>query len=63
MLRSELYAIPALIAAAATVVIIHLDAYSIGTSLGAAAICFLIRMIGVRYDLNAPEPPLRREHG
>src|SRR5690625_84421 len=63
VLRSELYAIPALVAAAITAVLIHFDAYGIGTSLGAAAVCFSIRMIGVRYDLNAPEPPRRRDHG
>lgn len=59
VLRSELYAIPALVAASITVVVIYLDAYNIVTALTAAAICFIIRMLGVRYGLNAP-PPLRR---
>ena len=36
VLRSELYAIPAL---------------------GAVAACFVIRMLGVRYKINAPRPP------
>lgn len=63
VLRSELYAIPALVAAGLTVVIVHLDAYGIGTALAAAAVCFAVRMLGVRYDLNAPEPPRRRDHG
>lgn len=61
VLRSELYAIPALVAAALTVVVIHLDAYGLTTALAAAAACFVIRMVGVRYDLNAPEPPRRYE--
>lgn len=59
VLRSELYAIPALIGAAVTVAVIHFGVYGIATALGAAAVCFVIRMIGVRYDLNAPEPPRR----
>lgn len=59
VLRSELYAIPALVAATITVALLHLDIYSLWTALGAAAVCLLIRMVGVRYDLNAPEPPYR----
>ncbi len=56
VLRSELYAIPALIAAVLTVAAIRLDVYNLATALGAAAICFVIRMLGVRYQLNAPGP-------
>ncbi len=63
VLRSELYAIPALVAAALTVLVIRLDAYSLGTALGAAAACFVIRMVGVHFHLNAPEPPGRRYDG
>jgi uncharacterized membrane protein YeiH len=56
VLRSGLYAIPALIGATAIVVatLLHLDGPS--TEVGAAALCFGIRMIGVRYSLNAPTP-------
>ncbi len=61
VLRSELYAIPAAVAAGLTVVVIHFDAYNIGTALGAAAVCFVIRMLGVRYRLHAPEPPRWRD--
>ncbi|WP_131104622.1 trimeric intracellular cation channel family protein [Ornithinimicrobium sufpigmenti] len=57
VLRSELYAIPALVAATITVGLLHLDIYSLWAALGAAAACFLIRIVGLRYDLNAPEPP------
>lgn len=59
VLRNELYAIPALVAAALTVVVLHLDVYTVWTALGAAAVCFLIRMLGLRFDLHAPEPPYR----
>lgn len=57
VLRSELYAIPALVAAAMTVIAIGLDVYGLPAALGAAAVCFAIRMLGVRYKLNAPRPP------
>ncbi|BCI52144.1 membrane protein [Mycolicibacterium litorale] len=60
VLRSELYAIPALIGAGCAAA-----AYSFGhrgtvAALSAAGVCFLIRMIGVRFDLHAPQPPGRR---
>lgn len=57
VLRSELYAIPALVAAAITVVAMHAGARGVGMALGAASVCFVIRMIGVRFDLHAPMPP------
>ena len=57
VLSSELYAIPALIGAGCAVAA-HGFGYD-GTlpALGAAAVCFVTRMIGVRFDLNAPRPP------
>lgn len=57
VLRSELYAIPALVAAAITVAAIRLDVYGLAAALVAAAVCFVIRMLGVRFQLNAPGPP------
>jgi uncharacterized membrane protein YeiH len=57
VLRSELYAIPALVAAAITVAAIRLDVYGLPAALAAAAACFVIRMLGVRFDLHAPRPP------
>ena len=57
VLSSGLYAIPALIGATATVVATVLDVHGPATAVGAAALCFLIRMVGVRYDLGAPMPP------
>jgi uncharacterized membrane protein YeiH len=56
VLRSELYAIPALIGATIVVVSSLLGVYGIGLAVIAALVCFGIRMIGVRYDLNAPKP-------
>lgn len=60
VLRSELYAIPALVAAAITLVTIRADVYGLPAALGAAAVCFIIRMLGVRFRLNAPKPPGHR---
>jgi uncharacterized membrane protein YeiH len=57
VLRSELYAIPALVAAAITVATMRLGVYGLPAALGAAAVCFAIRMLGVRFGLNAPTPP------
>jgi uncharacterized membrane protein YeiH len=56
VLSSGLYAIPALAAATITVVTSKTGVYGIPAALCAAAACFGIRMIGVRYGLNAPRP-------
>jgi uncharacterized membrane protein YeiH len=56
VLTSGLYAIPALLAAAVTVVTIRTDVYGVPAALGAATLCFAVRMLGVRYGLNAPAP-------
>lgn len=61
VLTSGLYAVPALIGAAAAVVADELGASSALTSVGAAALCFVIRMVGVHYDLDAPFPPAPAE--
>jgi uncharacterized membrane protein YeiH len=57
VLRSDLYAIPALVAAAMTVATTLTGVYGVPAALGAAAVCFVIRMLGLRYGLNAPGPP------
>jgi uncharacterized membrane protein YeiH len=57
VLRADLYAIPALVAAALTVGAIRAGIYHLPTALGAAAVCFAIRMLGIRFRLNAPGPP------
>ena len=56
VLNSGLYAIPALVGAAITVVGEELGANGIATAVVAAAVCFAIRMIGVHFGLNAPHP-------
>jgi uncharacterized membrane protein YeiH len=57
VLRSELYAIPALAAALVVVVTDRIGAYGVPAAAGAATLCFGIRMLGVRFQLNAPGPP------
>jgi uncharacterized membrane protein YeiH len=56
VLSSGLYAIPALIGAAAAVLARWSGASGVVVTVGTAALCFVIRMVGVRYDLNAPSP-------
>ncbi|WP_455901458.1 trimeric intracellular cation channel family protein [Rhodococcus gordoniae] len=56
VLNSELYAIPALVAATVIVVCESLGVPTLPAAVGAAALCFAIRMVGVRYDLDAPGP-------
>ena len=56
VLSSGLYAIPALIGAAATVAATELGASGPVVTVSAAVLCFFIRMVGVHYDLNAPSP-------
>jgi uncharacterized membrane protein YeiH len=63
VLRSGLYAIPALIGATAIVVVTLLGVYGLPTAVGAAALCFGIRMVGVRFSLHAPMPPAASEPG
>lgn len=61
VLRSELYAIPALLGATITVVARRTDSYGIAAAIAAAVSCFALRMLGVRFGLNAPRPPAQRE--
>lgn len=56
VLRSGLYAIPALIGATVTVIAVETGVYGVPAAIGAAALCFAVRMVGVRFDLNAPMP-------
>jgi uncharacterized membrane protein YeiH len=57
VLTSGLYAVPALAGAAVTVAAVAAGHYGLTAALVAAGVCFLIRVVGVRYDLNAPTPP------
>jgi uncharacterized membrane protein YeiH len=56
VLSSGLYAIPALIGATGVVLARELGASAPALTVGAAALCFVIRMVGVHFDLNAPSP-------
>jgi hypothetical protein len=51
------YAIPALLAAAITVAAIRTASYGPAAAPAAAFACFTIRMLGVRYNINAPVRP------
>ena len=57
VLRSELYAIPALIGATCVAVAYVLGYHGTLAALGGAVVCLTIRLVGVRFDLNAPRPP------
>jgi uncharacterized membrane protein YeiH len=57
VLTSGLYAIPALIGAAIAVTAVRTGVYGVPAALGAAAACFLIRLAGIHYNLNAPIAP------
>lgn len=57
VLRSELYAIPALAGAAVVSVSASFGGYGVPVALAGALLCFGIRMLGVRFGLDAPKPP------
>ena len=61
VLRSELYAIPALVGATIIVVASRLGYQSPAIAITAAAVCFLIRMVGIRFDLRLPTAPSERD--
>jgi uncharacterized membrane protein YeiH len=56
VLRSELYAIPALVAATITVLSLRMHVYGLAWAVVAATVCFGIRMLGVHYGINLPGP-------
>jgi len=60
VLRSDLYAVPALAAAALTAGAIATGLYGATAACTAAAVCFVIRMAGVRWNLHAPMPRAAR---
>lgn len=62
VLRSELYAIPALIGALGAVIASGVVGLNLLTALAAASVCFVIRMLGVRFSLHAPRPPGYRHY-
>jgi uncharacterized membrane protein YeiH len=64
VLSSGLYAIPALVGAALAVVATATGVdrlLGVPAALGAAGVCFLIRMVGLHFGLDAPRPPGTRD--
>lgn len=57
VLRSGLYAIPALIGAAIVVGAAQSGSHSLAFPIVAAAVCFVIRLAGVHFDVNVPRAP------
>ncbi|HIW46796.1 MAG TPA: TRIC cation channel family protein [Candidatus Yaniella excrementigallinarum] len=57
VMSEGLYAIPALVAAAITISAILTDLYGVAAAIIAATVCWLIRIIGVYFKLNAPQLP------
>jgi uncharacterized membrane protein YeiH len=57
VLRSGLYAIPALIGATIEVVGQRAGAHGVVVPLVGATACFAVRLAGIRYDLNLPPRP------
>ena len=56
VLTNELYAIPALVGATALVVLGRLEVATSVAAVAGAALCLVIRLVGVRFGLNAPYP-------
>lgn len=56
VMRSELYAIPALMASFVVVVCEEAGLHGAAPAVGGAALCFAVRMAGVHWDLHAPTP-------
>ena len=58
VLTSGLYAVPALIGAVITVAASGIEIYGVPAAVVAAVACFVVRLVGIRYDLNAPSAPV-----
>jgi uncharacterized membrane protein YeiH len=63
VLRAGLYAIPALIGAAIVVVADKSGTHNLAFPIIAAAVCFLIRLVGLHFDINVPQAPGRARAG
>jgi len=59
VLSSGLYAIPALVGAFVVVGADRAGAPELSSAVVAAGVCFVIRMLGVRFGIDAPTPPRR----
>ncbi|MDJ1137203.1 trimeric intracellular cation channel family protein [Streptomyces iconiensis] len=56
----EIYAVPALVGSSAVALLIHFDAVRPSTTLTAAALAFLLRLLALRYNWRAPRAWHRR---
>lgn len=63
VLRSGLYAIPALAGAAIVVGAIKSGSHNLAFPLVGAAVCFVIRLAGLHFDLSVPRAPGRTNAG
>lgn len=61
VMRDDLYAIPAVVGATLAVVASLFGFYGPVTAIGAATVCFLLRVVGVHFNLRAPRPPGTRD--
>jgi uncharacterized membrane protein YeiH len=59
VLRTGLYAIPALIGAAVVAVAARIGTHSLAVPIAGAAVCFGLRLAGIHFDLNVPQAPRR----
>jgi uncharacterized membrane protein YeiH len=57
VLTSGLYAIPALLGACVVVLGDQLGAPLLPSAVTAAVVCFVVRMVGVHFGIDAPGPP------
>ena len=57
VLASGLYAVPALLGATVFVVAARFGVTGLLATFGAAAACLAVRLLGVRYEVDAPRPP------
>jgi uncharacterized membrane protein YeiH len=60
VLRQELYAIPALLGAGVVVAGHGAGSTSAVYPVAGACLCFATRVLGIRYDIDAPTPPPKR---
>ena len=57
VLSEGLYAIPACVGAALTVAALELELNGVAAAILGASVCWLIRVVGVYFKLDAPRPP------
>ena len=61
VLRTGLYAIPALIGAAIVVIASESGSHNLAVPIVGAVVCFVIRLAGLHFDLNVPHAPGRHD--